>query len=243
MHLLGGLNDVHRVVADALKIADELQKLSDLLAGGVAERLRAELKQVSSEHILVLVGFVLALAHLLRGLGVKLHDAVDGLFQRAGCIVCHILGDNAALLERERRSREKALVERDLGILFLAVGNEADRELFKQPGRRQQQRRAGNVERRVRDRNAVHRCALAEYCRSCNGADNAEHREPHHRADDVERQVDDSRALCVAARADGGDQRRDAGADVLAHYDGYGRGVAHLSGQRQSLKNADGCRA
>ena len=243
MHLLGGLDDVHRVVADALKIAYELQKLRDLLAGGVAERLRAELEQICSEHVLVLVRFVLALAHLLRRLGVKLHDAVDGLFQRAGCIVCHVLGDNAALLECERRSCEKALVERDLGVLFLAVGNETDRELFKQPGCRQQQSRAGDVERRVRDRDAVHRCALAEYCRSCNGADNAEHREPHHRADDVERQVHDRRALCVAARADGGDQRRDAGADVLTHDNGYGRGICDMAGQRQSLKNADGCRA
>ena len=48
------------------------------------------------------------------------------------------------------------------------------------------------------------------------------------------------RPLGVLVGADGRDHGGDAGTDVLAHDDGNGRTVAHLSGDRQGLENAHG---
>ena len=50
-------------------------------------------------------------------------------------------------------------------------------------------------------------------------------------------------AACVFVRTDRGYQRRNAGADILTHYDRNSRTVGHRTGGGKRLKNSDGGRA
>ena len=87
---------------------------------------------------------------------------------------------------------------------------------------------------------AGHGCRLVQQRRGKDGLDDAEHRQQHRHTDDVEHQAYHGGALGVFVGAHAGDQRRDAGADVLPHDDGHRRGVADLPGGGQRLQNAHG---
>ena len=62
------------------------------------------------------------------------------------------------------------------------------------------------------------------------------------RADNVKIEMDEGGALCVLVCTRRGDQRRDGGADVLAHDDGHGSGVGDRAGAGQGLQDTDGRR-
>ena len=68
----------------------------------------------------------------------------------------------------------------------------------------------------------------------------AEQGQQHHHADDVEHQVHHGGPVGVFVGAHGGQHGRDAGADVLAHDDGNGGGIADAAGDGQGLQNAHG---
>ena len=236
--LLGGLDYVHRVVAYALEIADDLQQLRYLLAVGIADRQRAELKQIRAEDVLIPVGFVLALAHLFGKPRAVFRQALHRAFHRADRVIGHVLSDDAALLQSQGRGCQEPVVQLDFRLSLIVIGHDYYRQLFKQSRRRQQQRGTQNVEERVGDGYAVHRGRLVQQDRLEQRLYKAERRQQHGRAYHVEAQMNDRRTLCVPAGAHGGYERRYAGADILTHDDRDRRAVAHLSGHRQRLQDA-----
>ena len=68
----------------------------------------------------------------------------------------------------------------------------------------------------------------------------AQNDESHRCADEIKGDMDHGHPLGVAADADGGDQGRDAGADVLPHDDGDGHAVGDGAGHGQRLQDTNG---
>ncbi len=84
--LLGGFEDVHRVIGNALKIADGLQKCGGLLALRSTHRFSAELYEVRAENVLVVVAQLLVLPDPLGESGEQLSIAVRESFSaRTAC--------------------------------------------------------------------------------------------------------------------------------------------------------------
>ena len=86
----------------------------------------------------------------------------------------------------------------------------------------------------------VHSGGHLENRRGKDRLDDAERRQQYHHADDVEHQMHHGGALGVLIRPHGGQQRGDAGADILPHNDGDGGGIADLPRDRQRLQNTHG---
>ena len=167
-------------------------------------------------------------------------EGMQSVVQRTHGALRHFTGNGAAAAERQRGRGEQTLVQLGDGFRALAVGDEADGELFEQIARGQQHGCAEKIEHRVRHGDAGARGALIEQRGSKDGAHDAEHAQQHGDADDIEQQVNDRRAAGVLIRADGGEHGGDGGADVLPHDDGDGGGVADRAGGGERLQDADG---
>ena len=242
-HLLGGSENVDGVVGDAFKVADGLQKLGRFLTFGAAHLLRAELDKIGAEDVFIVVAALLVVADALGELRRVGGERGEGVVQRAYGALGHLAGDGAALAQGKRGRGQQAFVKLGDDLNARIVGHDAAGELFEKTARGQEDRRAEQVERRVRDGDTVHRGGLIQERGGKHGAHDAEDREQHHNADDIEEKVHNGGALGVLVRADRGDHGRDGGADVLPHDDGDGRGVAHRAGDGKRLQNTDGRRA
>ena len=106
-----------------------------------------------------MVAALFVVADALGELGRAAHERGEGIAERADGAFGHLACDGTAAAERERRRCEQTFVELD-GLVALSlriVGDDALGEPFKQPARGQEDRRAEEVERRVRDGDTVHR--------------------------------------------------------------------------------------
>ena len=114
MHLLHGIHQVDRVVADALEIADAVQQQGERVAVLPGELGAGELDHVRAQLILVAVdlGFqrLDAIRHLLRICAAV--DQINRVENRLAGQLGHAVGDDLALLHRERRVGEEALVKK-----------------------------------------------------------------------------------------------------------------------------------
>ena len=234
-HLLGGGENVDGVVGDALKVADGLQKLGRFLALGAAQLLRAELDKIGAEDVLIVVAALLVVADALGELRCVGGECGEGIVQRTHGALGHLTGDSAALAQGERGRGQQTFVKFGDDLNARIVGHDAAGKLFKKAARGQEDRRAEKVERRVRDGDAVHRGGFVQKRGSERRAHDAKEREQHHNANDIEKEVHNGGTLGVFVRADRGDHGRDGGADVLAHDDGDGGGVAHRAGDGERL--------
>ena len=230
------------MVGDALKVADGLQQLRGLLALRRAHLLGAELHQIGAQHVLIVVAALLLLPDALRPLRRAVGKGAQRAVQRLHGAGGHLLRHGAALLQRQRRRGQQALIQLRLLLdpLLRLVRHQPDGQLFQQTAAGQQHGRTDDVEAGVCDGDAVHGGALVEDARLEDGLEDAEHRQQHRHADDVEQQVYHGGAPCVLIGAHGGQQRRNAGADILAHDDGDGGGVADLSRDGQCLQDTHG---
>ena len=231
------------MVGDALEVADRLEQLRRLLALTLAHGAAAQLDEIGADDVLIVVAALLVLTdglRKLRGVGI---ERGQGVLQRPRGARRHPARERAGLLQRQRGRREQALVELRRLVGALAVRHQTHGEPFEQAARGQKHGRAEDVENRVYDGNAVHGGRLIEQGGGERRLHDAERRQQHRHADHVEQQVDDGGAARVLVRPHGREQRRDAGADVLAHDDGDGRGIADAAGDGQRLQDADGGRA
>ena len=233
------------MVADALEIADAVQQQGERVAVLPGELGAGELDHVRAQLILVAVdlGFqrLDAIRHLLRIRAAV--DQVNRVENRLAGQLGHAVGDDLALLHRERRVGEEALVKKLEVVDALhrvVVAHGERRQLFQRAGERQQHRRGDDVEGRMDDGDARRVRRAVHKRKREHRVDGVEHDHEQHRADDVKIQVDQRRALGVLARADGRDQRGHAGADVLTHDDRQRRAVFHRARHAQRLQNADG---
>ena len=151
----------------------------------------------------------------------------------------------AALLDGQRRVREKALLE-PVDVGERAGGRfvrEQERdELFQQGDHRREQQHGRKAEDRVEqgDAHGGHGRVRKREVHGC--VDRVEHDAPDDRADDVDEQVDIGGALALDARAEGGQQHRHGRADGDAERDGEGHGERDRARDGQRLQNADGGR-
>ena len=226
------------MVGDTLKIADGLQQLRGLLALLLTQLLGAELYQIGAQHVLVVVAAALILPDgggQRFGVVVK---APQGVLQRPHGNLRHLAGDDPAALQRHGRCGQQALVQlhRFIGRVGL-IRHQADSQLLQQAAAGQQYGRTQDIEHRVGHSDTRHRRRIVQQYRGKDGLDDAEHRQQHRHADHIEHQMHHGRPLGVFVGADAGDQRRDAGTDVLAHDNGHRGGVADLAGRGQRLQN------
>ena len=189
-----------------------------------------------------MVAKLLIVADALGELGRVVVKGGESVVQRAHGAVRHFAGDGAALAKGKGRGGEKTLVE--LGRLFTLrlgiVGDDAAGELFKKAARGQEHGGAENIEDRVCDGDARHGGGFIQQRGRKSCAHNAEDRQQHDNADDIEEKVNDRGAAGVFVRADGRQHGRDGRADVLAHDDGNGRSIAHRTRDGERLQNTDG---
>ena len=95
----------------------------------------------------------------------------------------------------------------------------------------------------MNDRNSEQRCGFTQDQRRKQRANDAVDRESYRRSYNIKREMHKCGAACVFVRTDRGYQRRNAGTDILTHYDRNSRTVGHRTGGGKRLKNADGGRA
>ena len=144
------LADVHRMVADALEVAERVQILCGALAVAAVQLRAGKLHQIRAELILVAVDQILRPLYLLRLL---LVIAEEQRHRRAYIVPRrprHGVYGQAALLYRKRRVRKEALVEPvKLGVdvsLRLALLYKARHYLFEHADKRQQHQRRRDPE-------------------------------------------------------------------------------------------------
>ena len=235
--LLGGFQNIHGVVADALEIADHVQQLRRLHPILLVEMAAGELHQVGAQLVLIAVGGLLIVpnalgAPILVGLQL-LHGIAGGTDSRKPHFHGHLM---AALHGHGGRSHEP-LVQLRHAVAAGVVGDNATGQLFQQTRHGQQQRRAEDIEDGVHDGNAHLVDAAAQHWDIHKAAHHLKHCQPHHGADDIEGEMHRRGAAGVAVGADGRQQRRDAGADVLPHDDGNGGAEGDLTGGGHRLQN------
>ena len=244
VHFLRRALQAHGVVGDALKVAHGVQQHVERVAVVLGKRRVAQLDHVRAKIVLVVVDLGFQRADALGDLRIvflaldQVKRGADGLLRQ----LRHAAGDHAALFNRERRLREEALVQQQevADLLFLLVVAHGERrQLLKQTAERQQREGGDHVERRVDDGDARGVGAAFQERKREHRVDRIEHDHEQDRADKVEVQVNQRRAAGVLARADTGEQRRHAGADVLAHDDRQRRRILHCAGYAQRLKNTD----
>ena len=125
-------------------------------------------------------------------------------------------------------------------LLGLAL-DESPRQLFQLAGERQQNHGGEHVEHRVAEGDAhcahrlVHEGEVEDHVPA------VEQNQADHGADDIKGDMDHRHTLGIAVDADGAQQGRDAGADILAHDDGDGHAIGDGSRQRQGLQYAHRC--
>ena len=146
--------------------------------------------------------------------------------------------------KRQRRGAEQVVIEiarlDDPGVRF--VGNQPFDQAGELVGERQEDQRIDHIEHRVGVGDLAGR-STADAADEV--GEHADERDPDQDADDVEDEVGDGGALGVARLADGGQHRRDRGADVGAQHEGdtglerdqalAGEHDHHAGGRRRGL--------
>ena len=242
VELPGGFLDVQGVVPDALKVPDGVEQPGhrvDVLHG---EAVLGNLHQVTAEAVLVDIQLVLILQELRLQAPIILGQLPQRGQQAFPGQGPHLAGHGGALADRRAGGAEQQGVqEGELGSLVLFLDSRP-RQPFQLAGEGQQQGGGADVENRVAQCHAhgphggVHEGEVEQQVPA------AEDDKADGRADDIKGNVDDGHPLCSPGDPDGGDQRRDAGADVLAHDDGDGHAVGDGPGEGQGLQNAHGGR-
>ena len=142
--------------------------------------------------------------------------------------------NDARTLDRDSGCCQQTVVQQLLLAVVLAVRHGEHRQLFQQTGCRHQDAERNELEARVHNCNAERADAgLKREGYKC--ADKIEQRQDDDCRNDVEVQMHKGGAPCVLARADRGDHRADAGADVLTDDDRDCHAVADDTGEGECL--------
>ena len=240
--LLGGLQNVQSVVADPLKIAEGFEEHGGLAAVAFADFQGAELDEIRAEDVLVMIGLALPFPNGLGKLRRVVLEGGGGIPQGRGGHVRHFIGDHTAPLQGDGGGGQQTLVQLADRLRLLPVGNDPAHQLFQQTCRGQHQGCADDVEDRVADGDAQIRSAFSQNGRGEQGVRQHKEGQAHSGADDVEHQMHHCRPPGVLGGTHAGQQRGDAGADVLTHDNGDGGGIGHGAGGGQRLQNAHGGR-
>ena len=237
VHLFGRFHQVYGMVADALKIADGVQQGIYALAVGMVQLTAGKLDEIGAESVLVTVYLRLFLADFLRKCVVPLMSQAHGLHHAHTGKLCHFSSCRACTFYGHGRGVQQAVIQQRKAFLFRRIRNGEDGQLFQQVCKGQQHQRCHDIEHRVHHSDApcldggVHKSKVADRIQAVK----ADKEDGH--TDDVEVQMDHGSTACILVGTHRGDQRGNAGADVLTHDNGNGTAVGDHAGGAQRLQN------
>ena len=164
-----------------------------------------------------------------------MNGAVEGFHRASG----HSLHGCAAAFHRNGGNGQQVLIQHaDFLLSTLGFYRKAGK-LFQQAAERHEQEGAKHIEGCMHNgdshfiRRLVHKVKMKNCIRTI------EQGKQHSRADDVEIKMYHCGAFCAFRCIYRGEQRRDAGSDVLPHNDGDGDGIGNRSGGRKRLQDAN----
>ena len=240
-HFGGALGHVDGVVANALHLGHEGQQAVRPVALHLAQLPVADLDQVVGQGDLHPVDQVLPLVH--HGGGIVF---ITGQQRHGGAVVAggtgrHLLHRVLGLLNGHGRAGEQALVQHRHGEILLLAGL-VPHGVLRQPdqhlGEGDEADGGHHAGQRVNVCNAALVQDLIPEGHADGALDEVNARQEHHRADEVEVQVDDRTALGPLGRAHRRHHRGEGGADVGAQNDGKGVAPGDHAGTGQRLQNA-----
>ena len=246
VHLLGGLGNVQRMVADALQVADRVQVLGHV--GGLlrVEFLTRDFNEVGAELVLIVVdGFLGVLYGAERIVAVSLQQRkrIEQVLLR---FARHGVRRDTALLDGQRGVREEALLQPvhvlGLSLAVLLVLDERAHHLLQQTDERRKHEYGGEAEEGVHHGDADGRHGRVQEGKVQKRIERVKHARPDDDAEYVDEQIDERGALAVDVRAERGQQHRHGRADGDAHRDWKRNGKVNRPRHRQRLQNTDGGR-
>ena len=242
--LLRRFDNVHGVVGDALKVADGVQQRVDGAVILHGQMLGAQFDKVGAQHVLIVVNGVLLADDLVGDGVIPGAGGGHGLQERGAADLGHIAAGQHGAAHGHGRRSQQTLVQQGVLLLFVGrgVGHGQNGQLFQQAVERQQNSCRYYVKNCVYDGDAEGVGRLVEEGKTDQRVQPVEPAQEEDRADNVKIEMDEGGALCVLVCTRRGDQRRDGGADVLAHDDGHGSGVGDRAGAGQGLQDTDGRR-
>ena len=231
------------MVGDALEVTDDFQKLCCLMAILGTDLFGTEFHQIGAQLVFIMVCFLLRGTDFFRRFRRIVGEYGEGVFQCAYGAHGHIRGYFTAACQSDRRSGKQSFVQLRFGLRLLGVRHQAAHQFFQHAGKGQHQQRTEHIEGRVCNGNAQQRGRCIQQQRIENRLDQAEHRQPYGRTDQVKAEVYQRGALGVFIGAHRGENGGNTGADVLTHDDGDGCAVADLPGNSQRLQDTHRGRA
>jgi len=239
VELLGGLLDVHGMVADPLEVPDGVEQAGNRAHILHGQPVLGDLHQVAAEPVLVNVQLVL----VLQDLGLPLPAVLGELVRRQADVLpgglshaaCH--GD--AFADCRAGGPQQQGIQEGEALAGVLGPHQSPRQLFQLAGEGQEQDRGEHVKGGVAEGDAHGPHGLIQEGEVEDHVAAVEEDQAHGGADDVEGDVDHRHSLGVAVDADGADEGGDAGADVLPHNDGDGHAVGDGAGHGQGLQNGD----
>ena len=236
--LLPAFQQVHGVIPQPLKIADQRQQLRRPGVGPPGQRLAAE-HQECPQHVLHPVDALLLPPQLLCRSRLHLRQSSHAPAQVIPGQGRHVPGQLPAFFQGCRRGRQQPGVQLR-PLLPLLTRQQPQHRPLQQSRRRKQQHRTQQVEGRVDHRHPRQSHGMGQHRRSRQHLHQPEHRQPHPGPGKVEQQVYQRRPAGIAAGPHGGQHGRDAGADVLPHNDGHSGAHRNLTAGGQGLQYPHG---
>ena len=239
LNFLPGLEQVDRVVRDALQVIDGVQQGVDGAVVLAGKCLGTQLDQIGTQNVLVMVHSVFLAVHLVGNGFIPLVGQGHGLQQGGAADLGHIAAGQHSAANGNGRGGKQAFVQQGmlLARLILAVRHGQDGQLFQHAVERQQDGGGHNVEYRVHNGNAKGVGGFVVERESQQRMQPVKTAQEHQRADEVKVQMNKCGALSIFVGTGRGDQRGNGGADVLAHDDGNRRRIGDGTGGGEGLQN------
>ena len=244
VQLLSTFGDVQRMVGNPLKVVYGVQVFSNRAVLLGIELAAGYMDEVSAELILVFIDDVLKAINTVKALIAVSADKLERAEQIFLGLFCHGVHGKAALLDGKSRVVEEALLEPFKVLKLLAAGglitDDEAAELFKLRDKGRKQDNYHKAEHGVQKRKAHRRHGHRHEGKADHGIERVEDRAENNDAQSVDQKIRKGGAFAVCARAEGGKQNGDRGADGDAHYNGQGDIEAYGAGYGKRLQNADG---
>ncbi len=241
VHFFSGFQQVQGVVTDALEVADCFQQNSGLVAVLFADLQGAELHQVSTQDVFIVVGLVLASPDGGSQFGGQSGEGGYGSVEGSGSALGHFLGQVVAVLQGNGGSGQQTFIQ--LGDLFglLGIGDQLADQLLQQAAAGEQNSGTYYVKGGVANGNTQVVGAFHQNSGLHHFFHDPEDGQQEQGADGIEHQVQNGGPAGVFGGTYGGQQGGDGGTDILAHDDGDSCTVADSAGGGQGLQNTDRC--
>ena len=209
------------------------------LAVGVAHFTAGQLDEIGAQCILIFVHLFLFLPHLLGKGIVPLVGQAHGLHHAHTGQLGHVCSGGTGTFHSHGGSVQQALIQQSKALFFGIVRNGEDGQLFQPICKGQQNSGGRQVEDGVDHGNAPGSDCLIDKGKVKQQVCTIENSQEQGDTDDVKVQVHHGGAAGILVGTHRGNQRGDAGADILTHDDGDGTAVGDDTGGAQCLQDTN----